>query len=67
METLSQVKKTRRANVDRKLIINPTCGSDGASLRWHVGRFKMQLTENVQSGQNKYSDKMVVYITLSHN
>lgn len=56
-----------RADVDENSAINSMCGSYGANLQWCMGQFKTQLTENLQSGQNKCSNKMVISLTLSHN
>lgn len=53
--------------MDENSAINSMCGSDGANLQWCMGQFKTQLTENLQSGQNKCSNKMVISLTLSRN
>lgn len=66
-ETLPQVQKPRWADVDGESDVGSTCGGDGANLWWHVGRFQMQVTANVQFGQSKCSDKMVTYVILSYN
>lgn len=43
------------------------CGSYGANLQWCTGQLKTQLTENLPSGQNKCSNKIVICLTLPHN
>lgn len=53
--------------MDEKSIINFMGRSYEANLQWHIGQFETLLTDNLQSGQNKCSNKIVICLTLPHN